>query len=58
MVTTWNTGSAAERFRRELNKDRPSSRKLRKKIKEWNKAASSQALKRVGPPNKGQVNKP
>jgi len=40
----WNTGAAAMRFRHNL--------KLKKKIKKKNKATSSQALKRVGPPNK------
>jgi len=41
----WNTGTAAMRFRLKKNKKK-------------NKATSSQALKRVGPPNKEQANKP
>ena len=44
MVTTWNTGAAAMRFRHNL--------KLKKKNKKKNKATSSQARKRVGPPIK------
>jgi hypothetical protein len=39
----WNTGSAATRFR------------LNKKKEKKNKAASSQARKRVGPPLKSQA---
>jgi len=38
-TVTWNTGSAAARFRLKKNKKK-------------NKATSSQAFKRVGPPNK------
>jgi len=46
-TVTWNTASAAERWRFENKK------KLKK-----NKVASSQALKRVGPPNKEPGFKP
>jgi len=42
-TVNWKTGSAATRFRL--------------KNKKKNKATSSQARKRVGPPNKEQVNK-
>jgi|TARA_Y100001951_G_C11128749_1_gene177022 hypothetical protein len=45
-MVVWNTGSAAARFR------------LLVKNKKKNKAASSQAFKRVGPPNKESGAKP
>ena len=54
MTITWNTGSAAARFR--------STRKKIEENRKRNKAASSQARKRVGPPIKEsgskQVDKP
>ena len=45
MSITWNTGLAAERARYNLELKT-------KKNKKKNKATSSQARKRVGPPNK------
>jgi hypothetical protein len=43
----WNTGSAAARFR--------STRKKIEENRKKNKAASSQACKRVGPPIKNEA---